>query len=150
MWFAVKRKVVMVIPIPYGYKIEKGKAIIDEPRADQIRKIFKGYISGLSYTAAAEAVGLTLSHTSIKKILQNKRYLGDKHYPAIIDQDTFDVAEAARITRQTRLNKSTRDKSIEECKPATKFIMPKVGKKYLDPFKQAEYIYSLIESEVEQ
>ena len=27
---------------------------------------------------------------------------------------------------------------------------PKVGKKYLDPFKQAEYIYSLIESEVEQ
>ena len=74
------RKVVMVMPIPYGYKIEKGKAIIDEPRADQIRKIFKGYISGLSYTAAAEAVGLTLSHTSVKKILQNKRYLGDKHY----------------------------------------------------------------------
>ncbi len=136
------------MPIPYGYEVEKGRAVIDEAQAEQIRKIYKDYISGLSYVAAAEAAGITLSHAGVKKMLQNKRYLGDKYYPAIIDQETFDAAEAVRITRQTRLGRVFRDKPVEECKPATKFTMPKAGKKYIDPFKQAEYIYSLIESEV--
>ena len=70
------------MPIPYGYKIEKGKAVIDEAQAEQVRMIYKGYLSGLAYVAAAEAAGLTLLHPGVKKMLQNKRYLGDKYYPA--------------------------------------------------------------------
>lgn len=137
------------MPIPYGYKIEKGKAFIDEAQAEQVKMIYKGYLSGLAYVAAAEAAGLTLFHPGVKKILQNKRYLGDKYYPAIIDQETFDRAEAERIKRQRRLGRVFADKPVEECKPAIKFTMPKAGKIFIDPFKQAEYIYSLIESEVE-
>jgi hypothetical protein len=134
--------------IPYGYKIEKGKAIIDEEQAEQVRMIFKGYLSGLAYVVAAEAVGIKISHPSVKRILQNKRYLGDKYYPAIIDQETFERAEAERFKRQRKMGRIFPDKPVEECKPATKFIMPKAGKIFNDPFKQAEYVYSLIESEV--
>lgn len=134
--------------IPYGYKIERGKAVVDEEQAEQVRMIFKGYLSGLAYVVAAEAVGIKISHPSVKRILQNKRYLGDKYYPAIIDQETFERAEAERFRRQRKLGRIFPDKPIEECKPATKFIMPKAGKIFIDPFKQAEYIYSLIESEV--
>ena len=134
--------------IPYGYRNERGKAIIDEEQADQVRRIFKGYLSGLAYVAAAEAVGLKLNHPSVKKILQNERYLGDKYYPAIIDQETFERAEAERFKRQRKLGRIFPDKPVEESKLATKFTMPKAGKKLIDPFKQAEYMYSLIESEV--
>jgi hypothetical protein len=138
------------MPIPYGYKIEKGKAVIDEAQAEQIRTVYKSYLSGLAYIAAAEAAGLTLLHAGVKSMLQNKRYLGDAYYPAIIDQETYDRAEAERIKRQTRLGRIFPDKPVEECRPATKFIMPKAGKIFNDPFKQAEYAYSLIESEVEK
>jgi len=136
--------------IPYGYRNEKGKAVINEEQAEQVRMIFKGYLSGLAYVPAAEAVGLKLNHPSVKRILQNKRYLGDKYYPAIIDQETFERAEAERFNRQRKLGRIFPDKPQEECKPATKFIMPKVGKIFNDPFKQAEYAYSLIQSEVEK
>lgn len=134
--------------ISYGYRNERGKAIIDEEQAEQVRKIFKGYLSGLAYVAAAEAVGIKISHPSVKRILQNKRYLGDKYYPAIIDQETFDRAEAERFKRQRKMGRIFPDKPVAECRPATKFIMPKAGKIFNDPFKQAEYAYSLIESEV--
>ena len=134
--------------IPYGYKIEKGKAVVDEEQAEQVRMIFKGYLSGLAYVVAAEAVGIKISHPSVKRILQNKRYLGDKYYPAIIDQETFERAEAERFKRQRKMGRIFPDKPVEECRPATKFIMPKAGTIFNDPFKQAEYVYSLIESEV--
>jgi len=65
------------MPIPYGYKIEKGKAVIDEAQAEQVRAVYKGYLSGFAYIAAAETAGLTLLHAGVKAMLQNKRYPGD-------------------------------------------------------------------------
>ena len=103
--------------IPYGYKVVKGKAVIDEVEAEQVRMVFKGYLSGLAYVVAAEAVGLKLTHPSVKMILQNKRYLGDKYYPAIIDQETFDKAEAERFKRQRQMGRIFPDKPVTK-KPA--------------------------------
>lgn len=135
------------MPIPYGYQIENGKAVIDEVQAKKVRTIFSGYLSGLSYIAAANAAGLTLRHVAVKNILKNKRYLGDDYYPAIIDQETFDRAEAERINRETNSGKLFSDTQTKETKLAIKFYMPKTDKKFEDPYKQAEYIYSLIEVE---
>ena len=80
-------------------------------------------------------------------MLMNKRYLGDDYYPAIIDRETFDRAEAERISRQTKTGKLFIDTQTKETALATKFYMPRQEKKFEDPFKQAEYIYSLIEVE---
>lgn len=135
--------------VPYGYRIENGKAVIDEEKAAQVRKLYEGYLSGLAYVPAAEAAGLTLYHTGAKKMMQNKRYLGDDYYPAIIDNETFVAAEAERVKRQAKLGRVFDDKPAKVSKIAKGFKMPKVQMKYDDPFKQAEYVYSLIESEVE-
>lgn len=135
--------------VPYGYRIENGKAVIDEERAAQVRKLYEGYISGLAYVPAAEAAGLKLYHTGAKKMMQNKHYLGDDYYPAIIDNETFDAAEAERVKRQAKLGRVFDDKPAKVSKVATGFKMRKVQMKYDDPIKQAEYIYSLIESEVD-
>lgn len=135
--------------IPYGYRIENGKAVIDEEKTEQVRKLYKGYLSGLSYMSAAEFAGLKLYHTGAKKMMQNKYYLGNEYYPAIIDKETFDAAEAERVKRQAKLGRVYDEKPATASKVATSFKIPKVQKKYEDPFKQAEYIYSLIESEVD-
>lgn len=135
--------------VPYGYRIENGKAVIDEEKAEQVRKLYKGYISGLAYVPAAKDAGLTLSHSGAKRIMQNKHYLGGDYYPAIIDKETFESAEAERVKRQAKLGRIFDEKPAKMSKVAIGFTIPKVQKKYDDPFKQAEYIYSLIESEVD-
>ena len=43
---------------PYGYRIENGKAVIDEAAATQVRELYKNYLSGLSLTNAAKKAGL--------------------------------------------------------------------------------------------
>lgn len=32
--------------IPYGYRIENGKAVVDETAAGQVRQLFENYLSG--------------------------------------------------------------------------------------------------------
>ena len=46
---------------PFGYRIENGKAVMDEAAASQIRELYKNYLSGLSLTNAAKEAGSTYS-----------------------------------------------------------------------------------------
>ena len=62
----------------------------------------------MSYMDAAEQVGLHMNHGSVKRILQNRHYLGDECYPAIIDREMFDAAEQERRRRSTDLAETTR------------------------------------------
>ena len=133
---------------PYGYRIENGTAYVDEAKAEQVRTIFKEYTSGNSLVGAAAAAGMKLTHSSVKRILENKHYLGDDFYPALIDQATYD---AAGVERQTRLELMARDyvtKTRKQIKQAsTSFHLNRPTESFTNPFRQAEYIYSLIESE---
>lgn len=133
--------------IPYGYKIIDGKAVVDEEQAENIRKFYEGYVSGLALTAAAEKVGLKLFHGSAGRMLRNRHYLGDDFYPAIIDKETFDKAEEMRIARASSLGRIRELEKQAKPKAMVRFTMPRVQFKYKDPFLQAEYAYGLIESE---
>lgn len=133
---------------PYGYRIEDGKAIIYEEQAIKVREFFNAYISGLALTVAAEKVGLKMYHGSAGMMLRNKRYLGDDYYPAIIDKETFDKAEEKRIEKARSLGRIRELEEPPKPECLMKFMIPKVEQKYTDSFKQAEYAYSLIESEV--
>ena len=133
---------------PFGYRIENGVAVVCEEEAAQIRKLYEGYLNGLSLVAAAADAGLTLKHTSVKCIMQNPHLLGDDFYPAIIDQETYDVFEDERKRREKALGRDKRAKRPIEPRPApTSFRMRDALSVNNDPYKQAEYIYSLIESE---
>ena len=91
--------------IPYGYRIENGRAVIDEEQAATVRDFFQNYISGMALMPAAEKVGLNLHHGSAGRMLRNKKYLGDDYYPAIIDKETFDKAEEIRMSRAKALGR---------------------------------------------
>ena len=134
---------------PYGYKIVNGKAVIDEDKAAVLRKICDNYLSGMSYVAAAADAGITMKHCGVKRLLQNKKYLGDDFYPAIFMQETLDKIEAERQKREKALGRDRRiGNATENSEIYTEFFMPRVPKKYDDAIKQAEYAYSLIISEV--
>ena len=98
---------------PYGYRIENGCAVIHEEEAAKIRKLYENYFAGMAQSKAAIEAGIETYHGTAKRLMENRHYLGDDFYPAIIDQETFDKAE----------------------------------EHYDDPRLQAEYLYSLIESE---
>ncbi|WP_373844785.1 recombinase [Clostridium sp.] len=134
--------------IPYGYSIENGKALIDEEKANKVKNLFLGYLRGLSLLAAAKEAGIDTYHGTAGKMLRNRRYLGDDYYPAIIDRDTFEKAEAERIKRAAALGRVWEEKeTVEEPYFPTTFKVGVVEQKYSNPLKQAEYAYSLIESE---
>lgn len=127
--------------------MEDGKAVVDEIQAAKVRMIFKGYIAGLSLIAAAREAGLELKHPSVKHLLQNKRYMGDDFHPAIIDHKTFELVQEERCRRAMKISRESYGKEADETKLASRFSMHRPEKKLEDPFKQAEYIYSLIEVE---
>ena len=104
--------------MPYGYQIENGSVIVNEDQAARIRKIYKGYLGGLSLRGAAREAGLTLSHASVKRMMQNLHYLGDEFYPAIIDRETYDAFEEERRRREKALGRDNLERKTVEAGPA--------------------------------
>ena len=132
----------------YGYKIINGKAEIDESQAAQVRGIYQDYLKGLSYQKAAANNGLKMDHSSVKMLLQNRYYLGDDFYPQLIDKQTFDETEVERKRRAEHLGRTHMKKlEIGNKRIPTAFKIDAVDRKYKDPFRQAEYVYSQIERE---
>ena len=133
---------------PYGYRIINGKAVVDEQAAEQIKTLFQSYLTGDSLATAAKKAEIIAFHAGISRMLQNKRYLGDEYYSAIIDSDTFTAAEAERIRRAEKLGRVREPKVKKEVAYPTAFRISEGTEQFEDPFQQAEYAYSLIETEV--
>ena len=81
-------------------------------------------------------------------MLRNSHYLGDDFYPAIIDKESFDAVEAELRKRSTKLGRNDRYNAPKAKKPPTAFRLGDITENYDNPIRQAEYLYSLIESEV--
>lgn len=133
---------------PFGYRIVNGKAVIDELAAKQVKALFQAYLSGDALAAAARKAEILTSHAAIGKMLRNVRYLGDDYYPAIVDPATFEAAETERIRRAEKLGRIFEPKEKNEVAYPTTFHIKEGDERFDDPFQQAEYAYSLIESEV--
>jgi hypothetical protein len=135
---------------PFGYRIENGKAVIDNVAAEQIKILYQSYLSGDSLATAAKKAGIQSFHAGIGRMLRNACYLGNEYYPAIIDPDTFAAAEAERIKRAEKLGRIREPKEETAVAFPTAFYIKEATQQFDDPFQQAEYAYSLIEMEVHE
>lgn len=133
---------------PYGYIIENGCALIDEEKADKIRKLYDNYLSGMALAKAAAEAGIETYHGTAKRLMENPHYFGDNFYPAIIDRETYDKAAEERLRRAGKLGRLNRTKAAKPAVIPTRFHFAETETEYEDPRLQAEYLYSLIESEV--
>ena len=133
---------------PFGYRIEDGKALVDDKAAEQVKELFSGYLSGLSLKNAAIKAGIDCYHATVSRMLLNKQYLGDEFYPPIIDEEIFEKARLEKQKRAEKLGRIWEPKDVPKTDYPVKFKAKPLVQKYDDPYKQAEYAYSLIESEV--
>ena len=133
--------------LPYGYAIENGAAVVDNEKADKIRRFLESYISGSTLSKAKADAGITDYHGSTMRLIFNEHYTGDEFYPAIVDKGLFEKASAEWHMRSERQGRLGYVKETEDASVPVNFHMRK-AKKHFDNIKlQAEYLYSLIESE---
>ncbi len=93
--------------IPYGYRVENKKMVIDENKAEVVRFIYRQYSKGVFVKdiiaeLASKGIlykGKPFLNTTVYGILANEKYSGaytkddeivDKMYPAIIDKELFE------------------------------------------------------------
>ena len=134
--------------IPFGYRIENGIAVIDEASAGKLRMLYDNYLAGMALTEAARQAGIEAYHASAKRLLMTEHYLGDEFYPAIISKELFDHVQAERIKRAAALGRLDRKSKRKPPKIPTQFSIGAIMEHYDNPATQAEYVYSLLNSEV--
>ena len=132
---------------PFGYKVENGKAVIDEPAAEQLKTLYLNYLSGMALVKAAKEAEIDTYHGTVSKMLANRRYLGDSFYPPIIDEETFHAAQAERKKRAKSLGRDHFGSESPILEVPTEFSVQPMTEHFSDPKEQAEYLYTLIESE---
>ena len=116
--------------IPFGYTMQKGE-IVEEPTESQaVKDIFKLYLDGKSMSELARQMSISqISYNGItfdwnknmvKRILENEKYLGKDGYPALIDNETFNRANARKKSRATSVNEISEElqiiRSLTYCK----------------------------------
>lgn len=98
---------------PLGYvKDPQTRNLVPSGDAKMVRKAFRDRIAGKPISAIARDLQMTPS--GVRQLLRNRVYLGELNvrtytnataHPAIVDEDTFDRVQYARITRPPRVNK---------------------------------------------
>ena len=109
---------------------------------------YANYLNGMSLKNAANDAGIETFHASAKRLLMTEHYLGDDFYPAIIDKETFDRVQTERIKRAAALGRLDRKPKRKAAKIPSLFSIGDITEHYDNPATQAEYIYSLLKSEV--
>ena len=74
--------------IPYGYRIENGKAVPDEEQAEKLNAFLEGYLKGMSVAKARKAAGVDLTVSSLRDYMRSGTYEGTGYYPPIVPAGT--------------------------------------------------------------
>ena len=102
--------------------MQKGE-IVEEPTESQaVKDIFKLYLDGKSMSEIARQMsinqisynGITFdwNKNMIKRILENEKYLGKDGYPVLIDNETFNHANARKKSKATSVNEISEELKI--------------------------------------
>ena len=99
---------------PYGYEMKNGVIVVCPSEADILRQIFADYIGGAVLKAIADRLTdakveylpgeYSWNKNRIKRIIEDKRYMGTETYEPIIDEDTFLKANSAKDSRRTHVD----------------------------------------------
>lgn len=100
--------------ILYGYKFENGNIVADKSESEIVNYVFTKYVNGLSLLKIANLLTqkgieylpnqVNWNKGKIKRIIEDKRYLGDDKYPKIIETDIFIQASSSKTERDTTKN----------------------------------------------
>ena len=97
--------------IPFGYCMRNGEITVDFNESKAVARIFEEYLNGSSLQQIAklmESEKVQYSEISdrwnknmVKRIIENKKYLGNEKYPQIIGKKFFTQANEKRMLKAT-------------------------------------------------
>lgn len=106
----------------FGYRLNGNKMEIFEPEAKPVQEIFHRFLRGQSCNEIAAYMnslhiptrdGRTVwPHCTIKYILQNRKYIGEQGWPAIITVEMYEYASQKRTTKITVAKKTEAQKVL--------------------------------------
>lgn len=114
--------------LPFGYRMEFGRIAIHLEEANWVQHIFTQYNQGVSFQGITDKMrnsGMPYdgdkqwNKNMIARILPDYRYCGDRGYPEIIDEVTFQKAAEKRkkksaSQRKTKAQAALRKSASEE------------------------------------
>lgn len=95
--------------LPFGYHMELGEIVPHPQEAELVVHIFQAYIAGESYNSLVAWLreqpvpydaGRIWNKNMVARILEDPRYIGDKGYPAILQEETMTSAIKKRSAKQ--------------------------------------------------
>ena len=101
--------------MPLGYRMAGGKILIVPEQAELVKEVFQAYSEGNSMYQLARRLteqGVlnanhkpVWNHGTVGKILENRRYLGDEFYPALVDSELFHKVQERRKEKSKELGR---------------------------------------------
>ena len=96
--------------IPFGYMMKNGRYITEPSESEAVTQIFKMYLNGMSLKDIADVMTVPYNADKqvwtlnmVKRIIENKKYIGTSEYPQIVDKATFDAVRAIADERYDRI-----------------------------------------------
>lgn len=98
--------------LPLGYKVVDGKIVINDEEAEIVKGIFADYCNGNSLKTLVYSLnernvvfkenGGQWNKGRIYHILMDRRYIGEKSYPIIIEAEVFDKANCLKDSKSVQ------------------------------------------------
>lgn len=98
--------------IPFGYRFENGKIVINPDEQNTLQRICSEYLDGRSLLQIANRLEsdkvefapgiITWNKARIMRIVDDDRYLGNATYPKVIDEVTVENLRSRKASRNTQ------------------------------------------------
>lgn len=98
--------------IPFGYRFEDGKIVVNPDEQNTLQRICSEYLDGCSLLQIANGLEsdkvefapgvITWNKARIMRIVDDDRYLGNATYPQVIDETTVENLRSRKASRNTQ------------------------------------------------
>lgn len=98
--------------IPFGYRFEEGKIVINPDEQNTLQRICSEYLDGRSLLQIANGLEsdkvefapgvITWNKARIMRIVDDDRYLGNAAYPQVFDEATIERLRSRKASRNTQ------------------------------------------------
>ncbi len=114
--------------IPFGYCMINGKYAVNTAEASAVKQIFTEYSDGKSLNEIAAKMAVPYhsdkhiwNKNMVKRVLENRRYIGECGYPQIIESQIFNDVQNIKSEKNTRTKIKNKVPEIEELPPIREY-----------------------------
>lgn len=114
--------------IPFGYCMINGKYAVNSGEAAAVKQIFTEYSDGKSLNEIAAKMTVPYhsdkpvwNKNMVKRVLENRRCIGECGYPQIIESQIFNDVQNIKSRKNTRTKIKNKESEFEEFPPIREY-----------------------------